>query len=199
MGEQAIAASGCKYAIVRPAIVESALRFPFPGWNEGFTTSAPLAFMALKGHRAFPAGHKLVLDLVPVDLIAAGILGVAGAACAERLEERVFQLASGDVNPFYVRRAVELNALYKRRYFREEGAGDKGPFQRWLDEWLEPYSVPAAVYSKTSAPMFRRLAKAGRRLIEDRGAKWGMPVVTSMLERADQALETVDRQLAQLE
>src|SRR5712691_4316743 len=49
MGEQAIAMSGCAYSIVRPAIVESALRFPFPGWNEGFTTSAPLVFLALKG------------------------------------------------------------------------------------------------------------------------------------------------------
>jgi len=55
MGEQAIAMSGCKYAIVRPAIVESALRFPFPGWNEGFTTSAPLVFMALKGQRVYRA------------------------------------------------------------------------------------------------------------------------------------------------
>ena len=27
-----------------PHIVESAAEFPFPGWNEGFTTSAPLAF-----------------------------------------------------------------------------------------------------------------------------------------------------------
>src|SRR5260370_6300669 len=80
MGEQAIAASGCKYALVRPAIVESALRFPFPGWNEGFTTSAPLVFMGLKGQRVFPAGKKLVLDLVPVDLVAAGIPRVPGGA-----------------------------------------------------------------------------------------------------------------------
>src|SRR5207237_926172 len=115
MGEQAIAASGCRYALVRPAIVESALRFPFPGWNEGFTTSAPLVFMGLNGQRVFPAGHKRVLDLIPVDLVAAGILGVAGAACAGRLHHRVFQLASGDVNPIYVRRAVERVALYKLR------------------------------------------------------------------------------------
>src|SRR5207302_1155100 len=144
LGEQAIAKSGCRYALVRPAIVESALRFPFPGWNEGFTTSAPLAFMGLKGHRAFPAGHKLVLDLIPVDLVAAGILGVAGAACANRLEQRVFQLASGDVNPFYVRRAVELVALYKRRYFRERtDQGEHSAFKTWLDSWLEPYPASA--------------------------------------------------------
>jgi Male sterility protein len=39
MGEQLIAqTSGLTYAIVRPSIVESSIRFPFPGWNEGFTT-----------------------------------------------------------------------------------------------------------------------------------------------------------------
>src|SRR5207244_10685697 len=68
MGEQAIAASGCRYALVRPAIVESALRFPFPGWNEGFTTSAPLVFMGLNGQRVSPAGHKPGLALRPVAL-----------------------------------------------------------------------------------------------------------------------------------
>src|SRR5712691_7379731 len=195
MGEQAIAASGCKYALVRPAIVESALRFPFPGWNEGFTTSAPIAFMGLKGQRVFPAGHKLVLDLIPVDLVAAGILGVAGAACASRLEQRVFQLASGDVNPFYVRRAVELVALYKRRYFRERtDQGEQSAFKTWLDTWLEPYPASAQLYKASSAPLFRAAAKGLRKLIKDRGLSWGAPVGTAMLARADQALESVDRQ-----
>src|SRR5262249_38365705 len=149
MGEQAIAASGCKYALVRPAIVESALRFPFPGWNEGFTTSAPIAFMGLKGQRVFPAGHKLVLDLIPVDLVCAGILGVPGAACAGRLGQRVSQLAPGDVTPFYVRRAVELVAIYKRRYFREREG--KNAFRNWLDSWLEPYPTSGDIYKATSA------------------------------------------------
>ena len=72
LGEQIIAASDVPWAVVRPAIVESALRYPFPGWNEGFTTSAPLAFLGLKGHRSFPAAEKAILDVVPVDLVAAG-------------------------------------------------------------------------------------------------------------------------------
>ncbi len=200
MGEQAIASSGCKYALVRPAIVESALRFPFPGWNEGFTTSAPLSFMGLKGQRVFPAGNKLVLDLIPVDLVAAGILGVAGAACAGQLEQRVFQLASGDVNPFYVRRAVELVAIYKRKHFRERvEQGEHSAFKNWLDGFLEPYPTSSQVYRASSTPLFRAAAKGLRRLIHDHGLKWGAPMGTSLLTRADQALESIDRQLAQLE
>src|SRR5207244_2191091 len=49
LGEQVLARSDIRWAVARPSIVESALRYPFPGWNEGFTTSAPLAFMGLKG------------------------------------------------------------------------------------------------------------------------------------------------------
>jgi long-chain acyl-CoA synthetase len=200
MGEQAIAASGCQYALVRPAIVESALRFPFPGWNEGFTTSAPLVFMGLKGQRVFPAGHKLVLDLIPVDLVAAGILGVAGAACAGLLPQRVFQLASGDVNPFYVRRSVELVALYKRRKMDERVAeGNRGAFENWIDTFLEPYPASKELYFGSSAPFFRAAAKGLRKLIAERGASWGAPRTTALLARADQALEGVDRQLAALE
>ncbi|MFL5311153.1 MAG: AMP-binding protein [Myxococcales bacterium] len=196
MGEQAIAMSGCAYSIVRPAIVESALRFPFPGWNEGFTTSAPLVFLALKGQRVYPAGQKLVLDLIPVDLVAAGILGVAGAACAGRAE-RVYQLASGDANPMYIRRAIELSAIYKRRYFekRRDGRG----IGAFLDEWLEPYPVEAPAYRKTSAPLFRKLAQVGRTLIADKGASWGAPITSALLKRADQALESADQKLAAVE
>ncbi len=200
MGEQAIAESGCAYALVRPAIVESALAFPFPGWNEGFTTSAPLVFMALKGHRAYPSGHKLVLDLIPVDMVAAGILGVAGAACAGRART-VYQLASGDVNPLYVRRAVELCALYKRRYFKEGGPASRSPVQKWLDEWLEPYPVSPAFYNATSTPLFRSFAKTARELIAKgaAGGLWGMPVASALAAQADQAIEGVDKQLAVLE
>jgi long-chain acyl-CoA synthetase len=135
-----------------------------------------------------------------VDLVAAGILGVAGAACAGRLEQRVFQLASGDVNPFYVRRAVELVALYKRRYFRERtDRGEHSAFKTWLDTWLEPYPASAALYKATSAPLFRAAAKGLRGLIKDHGLSWGAPAGTALLARADQALESVDRQLAVLE
>jgi long-chain acyl-CoA synthetase len=55
MGEQMVAQTpGLTYSIVRPAIVESSLEFPFPGWNEGFTTSAPLVLMGAEGVKGWP-------------------------------------------------------------------------------------------------------------------------------------------------
>ena len=51
-----VAIARCASTIVRPAIVESAVRYPFPGWNEGFNTTAPLMYLMLKGHRNVPMG-----------------------------------------------------------------------------------------------------------------------------------------------
>jgi len=81
IGEQLVAKeTDIVRTIIRPAIVESSVEFPFPGWNEGFTTTAPLIFLALKGQVAIPASKKLILDLIPVDHVAAGMLAVAAQA-----------------------------------------------------------------------------------------------------------------------
>src|SRR5207248_9652489 len=99
LGEQIIAAEqGLDYAIVRPAIVESALDFPFPGWIEGGRTAAPLVLMALGGMREWPIRRDIPLEVVPVDLVAAAILTVA-ALHLDGQSERVYQLGSADVNP----------------------------------------------------------------------------------------------------
>ena len=80
LGEQLVAAeTDMVRSIVRPSIVESAKDYPFPGWNEGFTTTAPIVFMTFKGQRQIPANKKLILDITPVDQVAAVMLGVAAA------------------------------------------------------------------------------------------------------------------------
>ena len=66
LGEQLVAAEGgIAKSIVRPSIVESSKDYPFPGWNEGFTTTAPLIFIALKGQSLIPVNEKLILDITP--------------------------------------------------------------------------------------------------------------------------------------
>jgi long-chain acyl-CoA synthetase len=78
LGEQLVAAeTDIVRSIVRPSIVESAKSYPFPGWNEGFTTTAPIIFMTLKGQRQLPGNPKLILDITPVDQVAAVMLAVA--------------------------------------------------------------------------------------------------------------------------
>jgi long-chain acyl-CoA synthetase len=219
LGEQVIASSDVPWAVVRPSIVESSLRFPFPGWNEGFTTSAPLAFMGLKGHRAFPTADKAILDVVPVDLVAAGML----LASAELLERRdamrgeqehglglglgqeririprgkVFHLASGDVNPLWARRAVELTGLYRRRFYRERDEGN--PTWNRLLARIEPYAATRMQYETLSAPALAALARGAQRLIRDHGPRWGAPRLSALLSGMADELDDWTRRLEQTE
>ena len=207
LGEQVIAASDVRWALVRPSIVESALRYPFPGWNEGFTTSAPLVFLALKGHRAYPGGKKTVMDVVPVDLVAAGLLAV-GADVLDRgrlrrspapagpdpLAGRVYHLASGDVNPFHVHRCFELVGLYQRRLYarREEG----NAFVNLLRSRLEPYRVDRDHFERFSTPAAEKLAARARQLLREHTPRWGAPRVKAL---ADKLSDGIDEWQTQLE
>ncbi len=119
IGEQVLAASGVPFTIVRPAIVESATRFPFPGWNEGINTSAPYIFMSQRGQMQIPGSKHVYLDMIPVDMVASGMIAalVELIDCfrSRRSAPAIYQLGSSDVNPCTVARYVELCSLYKRK------------------------------------------------------------------------------------
>jgi long-chain acyl-CoA synthetase len=119
MGEQLIAQTpGLRYAIVRPAIVESSLRFPFAGWNEGFTTSAPLVLMGGEGVKGWPVRKDKPLEIIPVDLVASGILIVTAAVLTGN-HKSVYHLASADENPILLPRLVAflgMNSRYKHKH-----------------------------------------------------------------------------------
>jgi long-chain acyl-CoA synthetase len=122
LAEQTLAAdSDLRLTIVRPAIVESALEFPFPGWVEGGRTAAPLVLMALGGMTSWPVRADLALEIVPVDMIAAGTL-IAAAALLAGEAAPVYHLATADRNPFEMEPLLQL--LYeeaKRRGARTNG------------------------------------------------------------------------------
>lgn len=119
MGEQVIARTpGLTYAIVRPAIVESSMEFPFPGWNEGFTTSAPLVLMGGAGVKGWPVRKDGPLEIIPVDLVAAGILIVTAAVLCGK-HKPVYHLASADQNPIMLPRLVAflgMNSRYRHKH-----------------------------------------------------------------------------------
>ena len=125
LGEQLVAAeTGMVRSIVRPSIVESAMSYPFPGWNEGFTTTAPIIFLILKGQTQIPANEKLILDITPVDQVASVMLAVAAQACVEE-PQLVYQAATGDSNPNNMERIIGLVGLFKRKHFQEKETGIK--------------------------------------------------------------------------
>ncbi len=124
MAEQLIAAeTGIARAIIRPAIVESSVSYPFPGWNEGFNTTAPLILFALNGQSLYPLNQDVILDIIPVDHVASAILTVSSQTIVEE-PRLVYQLCSGDSNPIKLRRIVTLLGLYKRSYFQDKKTGN---------------------------------------------------------------------------
>lgn len=192
LGEQVIASTpGLRYAIVRPSVVESALRYPFPGWNEGFTTSAPVCYAALRGHRSVPAGDKAVLDMIPVDMVAGSLIAIT-AQQFRTSERRVYQQASGDSNPFYASRSVELVGLYRRRHYREKETGNR--FLNELLSKLEPRPVSKQEFFLRSAPLFAQGSRWLKKTIDEVKPQWGMPNVSAWLTKQQEKLDGVSSQ-----
>ncbi|HEY0546373.1 MAG TPA: AMP-binding protein [Pyrinomonadaceae bacterium] len=188
LGEQLVAAeAGIVRSIVRPSIVESAVSYPFPGWNEGFTTTAPLIFIALKGQTLIPVNEKLVLDITPVDQVAAVMLAVAAATCVEE-PRLVHQAATGDSNPNDMRRIVGLLGLYKRKHFQEKETGFK--LINEIAGRMETKPVTPARFDKTSTPMVNAAAKKVSTLLDRVRPRWGGGRVTDVIDRVK---ERVDR------
>jgi long-chain acyl-CoA synthetase len=140
--------------IVRPAIVESALRFPFTGWNEGVNTCAPIVYLFWKGERFSPSNPDNILDVVPVDWVCQGTL-LAAAELLEGQAPLVYQLSTGGENPLHMRRAVELtNLAWRARYDQ-----DFGPLKRHLMRNLDTINVTPEQYKRYGAPAVQRVAR----------------------------------------
>ena len=110
--------------VFRPAVVESAMRFPFPGWNEGFNTCGPLAYLIGTWFKALPGREANPFDVCPVDMVAAGI-AIAGAAVLAGVALPVYQGATTERNPLTVGRATELTGLGQRTHLRKRGSSWK--------------------------------------------------------------------------
>ena len=97
LGEQLVLAARdeVNVAVVRPSVIESALKDPFPGWNQGVNTSAPLTYMARRGYRFYPARADLVLDVIPVDLVAHAMVPILAALLLRR-HQPIYQLGTSD-------------------------------------------------------------------------------------------------------
>jgi long-chain acyl-CoA synthetase len=172
LGDQVLATSDVPFALVRPSVVESAVRYPFAGWNEGFTTSAPLVYMALKGHRTFAAHPNANLDVVPVDLVASVIIGAAAAVIAGT-QHKVYQAATSDVAPLPVPRAVELVGLFARRHWKDRQTGAR--FVNALRSRLEAVPTAKWRYDALSAPALKGVAQTMTRVIDAAVPRWGAP------------------------
>src|SRR5215208_4696177 len=191
LGEQLVAAeAGIVRSIVRPSIVESAKDFPFPGWNERFTTTAPLIFIALKGQQQIPVNDKLILDITPVDQVAAVMLGAAAEAVATDTPRLVYQAATGDANPNTMDRIVSLVGLYKRKHYQEKESGFK--ILNEIVARMENKPISPARFDALSTPMVNAAAKRAQGLLDRVRPRWGGGRLTDIVDRAKATVERVE-------
>lgn len=91
-------------SIVRPSIIESAWAEPKPGWIRGFRMAEPILINYGRGMlREFPGIPEGIIDVIPVDLVAAALVAVA--AQPPTPDTTIYQVASGGCN------AVKISTL----------------------------------------------------------------------------------------
>ncbi len=193
LGEQVILADPTVVStVVRPAVVESAVRFPFPGWNEGFNTTAPLVYLVLKGHRSIVAGEHSTMDIIPVDFIAAGML-LATAAILDGTHEPVYQLGSSDSNPVTSRRLTELTGLAIARRHRQKAKRGEEKWRSRIKARLEGRPVTYEQFDRWSSPLLKRVADGLIKVIDEKLPRWGAPRVEAAAARARDELKRVSQ------
>jgi thioester reductase-like protein len=168
-------------AIVRPAIVETSVRKPFPGWNEGINTSASLSYLLGTYFRQLPTNERKRLDIIPVDTVCAGMTLIA-AAVIERRHDALYQLATSVTNPCDMRRSIELTSLAHRKHYRaQEG------LEYWLRLRFDAIPVSKERYQRMSAPAQRAIIKSIQRVMAP------LPLKRPPLVKAERSLEKVEK------
>ena len=118
--------------ILRPAIIESSLREPYPGWIQGSRMADPIIMAFARGIlREFPGDPRSIVDIVPVDHVVNAII----AAAVRRPESpEVYQVASGEQNPIRYRDFYEN----VREFFLKNPLRDSGGRPVPVPEWSFP-------------------------------------------------------------
>lgn len=96
---------------VRPAIIESAVAEPVPGWIRGFRMAEPIIISYARGLlKEFPGVPEGVVDVIPVDFVVAAICAVAARGPVETKTGKpdITQVASGSLNPLRYIKLVDL-------------------------------------------------------------------------------------------
>ena len=118
LGEQVLMEelSDSTLTIVRPAIIESTLQEPVPGWVEGVKVAdAIILAYAREKTQFFPARANGVVDIIPADMAANSLILAAAEALAMPGTHRIYQCSTGSSNPITVGRMVNLLQLESNR------------------------------------------------------------------------------------
>ncbi len=143
-------------AIIRPAIIESSLRDPVPGWIENLRVIDPIFIEFARGRLIdFPVRRDAVFDIVPVDLVANAVLAVLPHVGGMRQRPGYYAVGSSSLNPLTGVRLYELATEY---FLRDPLVDRRGrPIQpaRWT--FPSPEQFPALVAASVRGAAAKRL------------------------------------------
>lgn len=148
--------AGHRLSIVRPSIIESALRHPFPGWLDGFKVADPLIMAYGRGQLPeFPGVPDSILDVIPVDFVVNAILAAA-VTPAPVSEPNYYQVVSGARNP------LPFHSMYenvKEFFTTNPMPHDDGPIQ------VPSWRFPGGRSVERTLKLQERLADAGDKVV----------------------------------
>lgn len=188
LAERAERTGRLRCSILRPSIVESALEFPFPGWNESFNGTAPLAYIMGSWFRMVPARPDAPFDVIPVDQVSRAMT-IACAALAVDRHQPVYHVGTSDRHRCSVGRAAELIVLSHRRHLRQRNQSrtERVVKSRWDSILVEPDNPFGAEASRA----FLRAATEAIDLLPDK--------LRAKSERLVKRLREADDDFAQIE
>ncbi len=171
-----------RLTVLRPSIIESALRHPFPGWIDGFKVADPLILAYGRGQLPdFPGLPDSVLDVIPVDFVVNATLAAA-ANPPERGTPQYFQVVSGASNPLPFHGMYEnVHEYFTANPLPSENGGIEVPV------WRFPGGkrVEAELEAKE-----QRLAKAEEMVSRKRGSRRARRMVDE-IQKAGADLEVL--------
>ncbi|TYJ26446.1 hypothetical protein E1A91_A07G120300v1 [Gossypium mustelinum] len=86
--------------IIRPTIVTSTYKEPFPGWVEGIRTIDSLAVGYAKGKLTFFLGDlEAIVDVIPADMVVNAIIVAMIAEARHQQPQTIYQVGSSIRNP----------------------------------------------------------------------------------------------------
>ncbi|XP_022752581.1 fatty acyl-CoA reductase 3-like [Durio zibethinus] len=99
--------------IIRPTIITSTYKEPFPGWTEGVRTIDSLLVGYAKGKLTiFLADLESVVDLIPADMVVNAMIVAMIAHASHQPSEAIYQVGSSMRNPMKYRNLHDFGFRY---------------------------------------------------------------------------------------
>ncbi|XP_029127196.1 alcohol-forming fatty acyl-CoA reductase isoform X2 [Cajanus cajan] len=99
--------------IVRPTIVSSTYREPFPGWVEGVRTIDSFIAAYCKGKlKCFPGDIKAIFDVIPADMVMNAIIMALVAHANHPCDNIIYHVGSSVANPIRYQNLKDYGVRY---------------------------------------------------------------------------------------